>query len=138
MKEREREGKESSEKCNQTRLRTPPAELHSSAYCFAFRPILLPRFSFPCLLLTEPHLRPLPKKQQPGRRSDEGDDIRAGKGRPRGRKDSSFSGQITAPSRKPSCFPSPSTPSQSPRDPALAPRPLGSIDPRRQAAFSGF
>jgi len=47
----------------------------------------------------EPHFRPLPKKQQPGRRSDDEGDIRAaGKGRRRGRKDSSFSGQITAPS----------------------------------------
>lgn len=55
------------------------------------------------------------------RRSDElGCDIRgAGKGRRgRGRKDSSFSGQITAPSRKPfaAFFPSSSSPSKSPRE----------------------
>lgn len=57
----------------------------------------------------EPHFRPLPKEQQQrGRRSDEGDIRAAGKGRRRGRKDSSFSGQITAPSRKPfAAFPVP-------------------------------
>jgi len=63
----------------------------------------------------EPHFRPLRKKQQRGRRrrSDEEGDIRAaGKGRRRGRKGSSFSGQITAPSRNPfAAFPSSSSPS---------------------------
>lgn len=52
----------------------------------------------------EPHSPPLPN-EQPGCRSE--DDIRVGTEGGKRRKDSSFSGQITAPSRNPSTFPVP-------------------------------